>query len=401
MKRRWVGAAVLAGCLGLAPAARAQSGPLPEPIPFCPPPAAPCGTPVAPGPLSTATAPPGPCADLSLPNDGSGAFPCQCTEPEEACYFSVGAEMLQRQNLATGGVIAVLDPSGSRIDTGIPPPANSTPIQSLSDIDPHYNAGPRATIGYLFNGNQAVEVGGFYIFQNNPTAAVANPGRVDLPFFNPPLGFEGDNGLWLQADRTTTTFSSVLWTLEANYRYTDAAVTGAELIAGVRYLDLDERLSNFTDDDGISFPLVTGRPDPTREALYQVRTQNRLIAPQLGFEWQKELFKWLDLGVSAKGAWGADFVTLDRSLARGDGFVGFVGNRSETQFAQMYQVNAFVDFNILERLKLRMGYDMVWFLNMANASDQIDFNLQDANSILNRNGSIFFQGPMAELQFLF
>ena len=402
MMRRWVGAAVIAGCLGLAPAARAQygpppsgPGPLPEPVPFCPEP----GSNFVPGPLSTATAPPGPSDCLSLPDDGTGAFPCKECTPEEACYFSVGAQMLQRQHLATAGVLAVQDPGN--LDTGNLPPANAPVLQSLSDVHPHFNAGPRATLGYLCNGNQAFEVSGYYIFESNATSAIQNPGRIDSFFFNPPLGFEGDNGLWLQADRMSTMLSSTLWTVEANYRYTDAAVTGAELIAGVRYFDLDERLSSFTDDDGIQFPLVNGQPDPARTATYSVRTHNRLVAPQLGFEWEKNPTCWLGLGVSAKGAWGANFVTLERSLVRGDGFVGFNGSRSETQFSQMYEINAFVDIHILERLKLRMGYDTMWFLNMANVVDQYDFNLQDTNTILNRNGSIFFHGPMAELQFLF
>ena len=136
MMRHWVGAAVIAGCLGLAPAARAQSGPPPEPIPVCPEP----GPNYVPGPLSTSTAPPGPSDCLSLPDDGTGAFPCKCPEPEEACYFSVGAQMLQRQHLASGGVLAVQDPG--KLDTGNPPPADAPVLQSLSDVNPHFNAGP-------------------------------------------------------------------------------------------------------------------------------------------------------------------------------------------------------------------------------------------------------------------
>ena len=107
------------------------------------------------------------------------------------------------------------------------------------------------------------------------------------------------------------------------------------------------------------------------------------------------------LGRRGQGAWGANFVNLDRSLARGDGFIGFVGNQSEIQFSQMYEINAFVDFNVLVRLKLRAGYNAMWFLNMANVVDEFDFNLRNTNTINNRNGSIFFQGPMAELEFLF
>ncbi|HVS34791.1 MAG TPA: hypothetical protein VMS17_04360 [Gemmataceae bacterium] len=404
MMRRWLGAAVIAGCLGLAPAARAQNGPppaapgaMPDPIPFCPT----QGPNMVPGPLSTATAPPGPCPDLSLPCGDPGAFPCEPCVTEEAVYFSIGAQALQRHKLSGDSPVAVLDPSLSKIDTGVPPPGNSPVVQQLGDITMPYAPGIRATLGYLWNRSEAVEVSGYYMFQDSRAVASVSPGRIDLPFSNPPLGFEGDNGLWLQADRTATTFATQLWTVEANYRYSDVAVTGAEFLFGARYFDLKEKLSNLTDDDGISFPLANGQPDPTRIATYFVQTENRLVAPQLGIEWQKTLVKWLDLGFSAKGAWGADFVTLNRSLVRGDGFRGFAGVNNEVQFAQMYEVNGFVDFRVLERLNLRLGYNCTWMLDMANVEDQLDFKLQNVNNINNRNGNVFFQGPVAELQFLF
>ena len=46
----------------------------------------------------------------------------------------------------------------------------------------------------------AVEVSGFYIPYQGTTRTIADPGKLDLNFINPPVGFEGDNGLWLQAD---------------------------------------------------------------------------------------------------------------------------------------------------------------------------------------------------------
>ena len=184
MMRRWVGAAVIAGCLGLAPAARRNTAPARPPRGRCP-----SRSPFVPNrgliwsrPAQHRDRAAGTVQRSSaFPTMEPARFSCKCNEPEEACYFSVGVEILQRQNLASDGVIAVLDPSASKLDTGIPPPANSKPIQELSDLNPHYNGGPRATLGYLFNGNQAVEVSGFYIFQNSSTAAVLDPGRVDFP----------------------------------------------------------------------------------------------------------------------------------------------------------------------------------------------------------------------------
>ncbi len=41
----------------------------------------------------------------------------------------------------------------------------------------------------------------------------------------------------------------------------------------------------------------------------------------------------------------------------------------------MYELNAFVDFHILERARLRLGYNTMWFLNMANVVDQISISI--------------------------
>ena len=105
---------------------------------------------------------------------------------------------------------------------------------------------------------------GFYLAQYTRSGAIALPGQIDLPFVNMPLGFEGDNGLWLQADRTITAFSSALADAELNYRYSNGGIQETELIAGVRYVDLRENLSTYTDDDGTAFPSSTA--GPTRHA---------------------------------------------------------------------------------------------------------------------------------------
>jgi len=404
MTRRWVGVAVIAGCLAWAQAAPAQvapgapgaPAPLPEPIPFSP--GAECGPNLVPGPVGPSNVPPGPADCLSLPDDGTGAFPCKECCPEEAWYFHVGALALRRQGLGSDFTIAVRDPQN--LDTGNPPPAGAPVLQSLSQLDPHFNSGTTATLGFLW-GEHAVELTGYYLFQGNRSRSVVDPGQIDSFFVNTPLGFEGDNGMFLQADRLTSAFSSTLWNVEANYRYTSPALQEAELIVGARYFDLDERISSTFDDDGIAFPLVNGLPDPTRVATYSVRTHNRFMAPQLGFEWDHPLLCWLSLGLGAKGAWGADNVELERQLVRGDGFQGFNGSHSTWQFSHLYEINSFVDIRLLERAKLRLGYNAMWFLHMANVGDQYDFNLQNTTRLLKDNGNVFFHGPLAQLEFLF
>ncbi len=165
------------------------------------------------------------------------------------------------------------------------------------------NYGVGGTLGYLC-GCDTLELTGFYIANTSRSIKLTAPGQIDQPFFNPPLGFEGDNGLWLQADRTTTTFETAFGDAELNYRYTNGGVKEAELITGIRYIDLREKLTTFTDDDGIAFPLVSGFADPTRTALYSIQEHNRLVAPQLGFECAHSFNQWMTLGLMGKVALG-------------------------------------------------------------------------------------------------
>ncbi len=405
MMRRWVGAAVMAGCLGLVQAARAQFpqvGPArpPEPIPVG---AAQAPAPdpepnLVPGPLTPQLAPEGPPDCLSLPADGTGAFPCKNVELDSGTYFHIGALMWRRQESGSG-VIAVQDPQN--LDTGTPPPAGASVLQRFNNIDPGYNAGITATLGALWNGNECLEATVFYTFQGRNTSSITDPGRIDSFFVNPPLGFEGDNGMFLQDDRLSTTLTSQLWGAEVNYRYADPALSEAELLLGVRYLDLFEKLGSTFDDDGVTFPMTNGLPDPTRVAAYSVQTENRFVGPQLGFEWGHRVGKFFTMGLTAKAALGADFAHLNRSLTRGDGLVGFDGNRSTVQFSEVYEGGAFIDFHVLDRARIRLAYNALWLIHMANVVDQYDFNLQNTNQLDKRSGNILYQGPVLEFQFLF
>ena len=306
--------------------------------------------------------------------------------------------MWKRQDPGSG-VIAVRDPQN--LDTGTPPPAGASVLQRFNSVDPGFNSGITATLGTLWDGNECLEATVFYAFQGGKTNSIASEGRIDSFFVNPPLGFEGDNGMFLQDDRLRTTLTSQLWGAEANYRVADPALSEAELLLGVRYVDLFEKLGSTFDDDGIQFPMTNGLPDPNRIATYDVQTENRFVGPQLGFEWGRRAGKFFTLGFNAKAALGADFAHLNRSLTRGDGFVGFDGQRDTIQFSAVFEGGAFIDFHVLDRARIRLGYNALWFTNMVNVVDQYDFNLQNTNQFDKRNGSVLFHGPLLEFQFLF
>jgi hypothetical protein len=404
-----MGAAAVAGWLGLGAASYAQYMPspvgaarvMPEPLPCGPgggPPPAPAPN-LVPGPLNPADAPPGPPDPLSLPANHMSAFQCENWPPECAFYVNVGAMALQRQQLGAGAV-AVVDTLNMGLDTGLGAENNAQLAQRFKDVVPGMNWGARATAGYIF-GDQAVELTAFHVFQQSVSAQVDNPGMLDSFFFNPPLGFEGDNGLWLQADRIITTFQSSLTNAELNYRCWNGGIRGLEFIAGVRYVDQREKLSIFTSDDDLTLQAAGLSSDPKRNATYSVATRNHILAPQVGIDYSTPLLCWLWFGFDGKAGVGPNWVNNTITLDRGDGFNGINDHHNHVGFSQVYEVGAYLDFHILERLRLRGGYQAFWLVDVATSQDQIDFNLANTGGRQNYTGSIFYHGPMVELQFLF
>ncbi len=413
MSRWWLGMAVVAGCLLSRPAlaqypqpnvptpyGAARTPPEPLPVGACPPPV----PNLVPGPLTPDKAPAGPNPDCtSLPPDTPGAFQCETYPSEVAVYFDVGFQALQRQKLGKGA-IAVTDQGNPTptVKEGFVPMPNSPTAQAFNDITPNMAFGPRLTLGVLA-GSDMFEVTGYYLPRNSRTTTAENPGRLFTYFFNAPPGFEGDNSLFAQVDRLTTTLDNQVGNVELNYRYNDFALTGFELIMGVRYFDVREKLSTTVDQDVLTHPLnpVSGKSNPLDVATYSALTQNRILAPQLGFEYTCGLCPWLAAGVLAKGAWGPNFVTDGHSLVRGDNFSGFNVSRQDTIFSQIYEIGAFAEVYVTERFKLRAGYNAMWVLDCDAVVDQYSFDLSKPQGPINHNGSILYHGPMFELQFLF
>jgi hypothetical protein len=396
-----MGLAVIAGFVGQAAAQPPyQPSPvgathMPDPIPCTGP------TPnLAPGPISPSAAPPGPPDCLSLSRDHTSAFQCENFPQETACFFHFGMEGLLRQKLGKG-FVAVSDFASQGLDTGNPPPLGPPVAQRFSDITPKMAYGFRATAGLLC-GDNSLELTGFYLFNRQSSVDTFQQGLLDLPFSGTPLGFEGDNGMWLQADRVRTTVSTTLWDAEVNYRCCNPGYPGCELLCGVRYMEFKDGLRVYTGDDDLSFFDAFGQPDPHRQATYSVQTWNRILAPQLGVDLTWQPFCWLSLGAMGKGAWGVDFSDTKLSLTRGDGFTGFnVQRNNPTVLTQLYELNGYIEFNLTERCRIRGGYTALWLVGLPMSQDQFDFNLLNPSGRRDTHGSVFFHGPMAELQFLF
>lgn len=403
MRKWWTAAAMAAMWLGQTAVSSAQgegSGAgMPEPLPIS-------GGPGAQNPM---IAPPGYGEMPGMP----GLAPGGPVEDSGHCnmYFSSGALSLRRQRLgnavspfaglSTGQPLAVIDAASGAIDTGNGPVLGQTmTLLQTRDISPNYIWGPVATIGFQA-GNNSLEFTGYWLPDQESKTNNVNPGLIDVPFFNPPIGFEGDNGLWRQADQVITSFRSQIGNAEINVRHWSQSCPGIQWICGIRYFDLEERLAIFTDDDGILIRDANGFPDPTRQATYSTRAHSHIILPQVGFEYDLPILRWFTLGGSAKSAAGINFYDVNRTLKRGDGFLGFDESRHGSTFSALFEFGAFGDIAIYEWLHFRAGYTAMFLVHVPTASNQLDFNLNNTTPTLNSSGSIFYHGPSFQVSLSF
>lgn len=389
-----------------------------------------------PGPLNPQIAPMGPPDPLSLSADHPSAFQCENCAPDEGVYLHLGARFLQRQRLGAGGV-AVRDPGMPPLiteptvvsqvvqqfpnvnalldalprqlrdiiradaaaanlpltgnpnvliqqlitqvprNTGIAPPPGAPVAQQFNNLVPRMQPGFTGTIGYMYD-NQAWEYTSFFALNSSRSVTYAAARGVDVMFYNPPPGFSNFTTgvpLFLQADRVTTTFGSSIASHEFNYRWWNSGLRGFDLILGVRYVDHHDELAIYT-DHGATDLTPTGVAEPTTSATYAVSTRNQIVAPQMGCEWSMGLTRYFTLGIEGKAALGVDFAKSEVSLVRGDGFLGFDSHMDHTQFSQIYEIGAFAEFNVLQRLRVRGGYNALWLVDVMAAPDQVDYNLR-------------------------
>lgn len=417
-KKSWV-AALVGGWLGLSAVAPAQQLPtsvgaarLPEPLSYKP--TQPPPKNLVPGPMSPLMAPPGPPAELALPADHSSAFQAENYATHDHWFLHVGTIALQRQRLGNA-TLSFADTTPRPpfpppdLDMGIPREAGQGPPSldfvannhNPNDIGQHLQFGVYASVGYMGQ-SSALEVSAFAIPDsdtNNTTSAFR---QVNGVFINPPPGFEGDAGLFRQGDFIQTTQKTLMAGAEMNVRWFDRATTGIEPMVGVRYLYVQDRFNLFFIDN-LRLNPVAPIPRALNAVNYSSRVVHNFVGPEVGFEYQWNLFGWqgVVVGLNAKSALGVDSADVTVALRREDGLVAFRSDRSRHSFAAVSEIAAFLDVYLLERFRLRGGYHMLFLNNFPEAVDQISLDLSQPQGRIDNTGHIFFHGPSVQFQLLF
>ena len=407
MKRWWKRLAVLAAWLGVGVAAQAQgfnAGPhgaarMPEPLRYTPEP----NPPLVNGPITPQMAPAGPPPELALPASHSSAFQFENYSTEAGFYTHLGTSFLRRYRSGDRGTPIFYD-ADAVLDTGIASRNNLPRIADVGDVDPSYRWAGTLTFGYLY-ANHAIEFNGIWSPEGSNRFTLGSRGALNVGFGSQdrtfPVGFEGNNGLWRQADVVQVEFQNQLGSAELIYRNWNPAVNSVDFLAGVRYINLQERMTLTTDDEAF----VTndfGQNDVNRAASYRSEIDTHFYGLTLGAEWSVPLWQkrvWLT-GIT-KGAWGVNHVQRTLELNRGDGLQAFSNKSDRVQFGQVYDVLLGTDIHVLEKARLRIGYQGLWILGTTTPGSQIDldFNTQGTRPIGSRD--VFYHGPTIEFQMLF
>ena len=312
-------------------------------------------------------------------------------------YGSVGYMGLMRGKLDHSS-LAQLDTTSGGIDTGSAYFGGPT-VLDANDLNPRIGSGFTAMIGKQW-GDYAVEFGGFYIAQQTSFKQIEDKGSLNAGFSNPPLGFEGDNGMFLQGDVFRASLSDTIGSAELNFRKWNCGCPYLSTTWGIRYFDVLERFNQYMGDDDLTVLNMNGQPDRTRQATYSTTAHNRIVAPQLGLDFNYPLGMWLAVDIAAKGAWGVNFLETDIELQRGDGLIGRQGGHSQACFSQLYEMGFNLDVFITPHTRIRAGYNVLWACDVGTAPDQVNYDLSKSVSS-DHNGNMFFHGPSLQFQWAY
>jgi hypothetical protein len=285
----------------------------------------------------------------------------------------------------------------------------------------HFNFGPfgggRIAVGrWLADPRFGIEAEGFALGSKGASFAGASDGTVPLrtPFFNVGPGFPAGNTSFFLADPgfasggQAISSSLQLWGVEGNgiYRTYVRPNVSVSVLAGVRYIDLRERLSIVSNETLIP-PFVFGGPGAFT-GTDNFSTTNQFVGAQIGVKAQGEWGRF-DGSVVAKVALGDNYQSVSingNSLVSGvfaipsGGAPGGVftqltniGVQNRNQFAVVPEAQLQLGYKVTSGLRLFVGYDFIYMSNVVRPGNQVDTTLNfSSNPAINGPGTVL-TGP--------
>jgi hypothetical protein len=415
MARRWMGVALLAGWLGLSAPAQAQFPPTPPGSPeagYPPPASGPVpppgyGLPGGDGPMPGY---PGP--DGGPPPLDSPYAPAECLPPNSFSnvhpervglvpQFSLQADYLlwwfhrtQVPALVTAGNITDALPGA----IGQP---NTVSVIGPGGVGPTQQSGGRLSALYWFDQAHTwgVEANAFVMADATSHYSAAGSGDpagntvLTRPFFNPntqmpdadPIAVPGVQSGGL----TVTVPRQQVLGADANVRWSQcldwAFFSRMTVLAGVRYLDLKEKL--LIAENTADVLDVFGNPGNSTSLQDSFETSNRFYGGQVGLELESRVGQ-ATLTLLGKVAGGPTRQVINVSggtiLTEPDGTVivdptrGLlvqptnIGHFSRNQFTYVPELDITLAWEFNEHLRVSLGYNILYWSKVVRPGDQID-----------------------------
>ncbi|HQR06218.1 MAG TPA: Lpg1974 family pore-forming outer membrane protein [Gemmatales bacterium] len=199
------------------------------------------------------------------------------------------------------------------------------------------------------------------------------------------------------ANTNTLTYRSRFDSAELNLRYTTAnsGRMPIDVLAGIRYLKWQENL-DLQASNTISHL-------PTPYGAYSTRTDNDLIGLQVGSDLSYRLTSaWSLIGRGRGGLLvnsASQRNNLNGTLVASSLPLNDTGAASGVGFAGLFEFGIHTNYQLTSNLSLMVGYQGLYLSDLSTAPRQGLWNPELTNrNTLDRNGSLFFFGPAAGIE---
>jgi hypothetical protein len=352
------------------------------------------------GPLVHGAAP-------SLKACGEAVSGDECTCCGEACCTRPGHRLYGSAEYLLWSIkdshFPVLVTSGPTSSNGFLSNPSTVVLFGGGDVENDLQSGGRFTLGYWLDAceTNGIEASFFFLGERSIHFS-ANSGTTPLiarPFFNLSTGMESSEITALPGLATGSINirqESELWGAEANWRHRlcDGCWYRVDLLAGFRYVELDEDLQvseDFTTSPtfGQIFPNAPEFANSRFQVFDRFQTRNQFYGGQVGFDTELRRGKW-SLDLSTKVALGfthqvvnitgSEFVTFPggRTQEFQGGLLALssnIGHHARERFAVVPEAGLTVGYQLTEKLKLFAGYNFMFWSNVVRPGEQIDRQL--------------------------
>ncbi len=299
--------------------------------------------------------------------------------------------------------IPVLATTGDTTNLGILGQNGTQVLFGDSNLGGGLRSGLRLSAGTWLDmwHEEGFEVGGFFLGEKRDSFATntAQNAIISRPFFElnrnrenvELVSFPG-----LQSGSLTISSPSKFFGIDANYRgkLCCGCDYRVDLLAGFRFLDLDEDLRITEDIQFSDSPLLGNLAGQHAIGVDDFHTKNRFYGAQVGVAGEKHWGAWslqgqfkLALGGNAENVIinGSQTFTPNSALnARGTllALPSNIGSRSRTVFSVVPEIDLNVGYQFNEHVRAFVGYNFLYWSNVVRPGDQID-RVLDATTIPN------------------